>query len=158
MVQCHWCWFNLRLLLRATWHFRVLNAVHVLPLAWFWSWPFPRHFENLLLFVLYRLFTAETFFSVTSNSSVYFTSYDRITNRPLDLVHFLNSMFINCIHVKRCSFTFLHVILFLQNCSNFAVAYDWNGKISENIQNMGLLRKIEWFFWRKILNFFNITK
>ena len=67
-------------------------------------------------------------------------------------------MFPNCVHVKRRSFTFLNVKFFPPNCSKFAVEFDWNGKISQNVQNLGLSEK--WSskdleFFSKLLNVAN---
>ena len=51
-------------------------------------------------------------------------------------------MFANWVHTKTM---FIHIsereIFFSQNCSKFAVECDWNSKISQNIQKLGILEK-----------------
>ena len=42
--------------------------------------------------------------------------------------------------------------------SKFAVKCDWNSKISQNVQKMGFLKRIDEFFEKKFLNFFRIAK
>ena len=63
---------------------------------------------------------------------------------------FLNPIFANCVHVKRCSFTLLSVNFFSPKCSIFAVECYWNSKISlwkKNERNWGLcFEKIDEFF------------
>ena len=42
--------------------------------------------------------------------------------------------------------------------SKFAVKCDWNSKISQNVQKMGFLERIDGFFEKKNLNFFKNAK
>ena len=49
---------------------------------------------------------------------------------------FLNPMFANCVHAKRF-WPIVHVSdrenFFLPICRNFAVEYDWNSEITQNV-------------------------
>ena len=65
-------------------------------------------------------------------------------------------MFANRAHVNE-STSVVHVSSFLSDCSKFAVECDWNGKNSENVQNLGFFKK-RWNFRWKILSFSKIAK
>ena len=59
-----------------------------------------------------------------------------------------------CQLLSRCSFTFLNVNCFTPNCSKIAAECDWNRKISQNAQNLGVFRKNRCFFFEKLDKFF----
>ena len=72
---------------------------------------------------------------------------------------FFYPMFANCVHLTRCSFTFLNFDFFSPNWNTFAVKCDSKSKISQNKRNLGFLKKIDGFFFeKKTLKFFKIAK
>ena len=74
---------------------------------------------------------------------------------------FFYPMFANYVHAKRCWPNCSRLLTwkyFLPNFSKIAVEYDWNIKIFQNVQNLGIFGKIDGFFFKKTLNLFKIVK